>query len=252
MKLLVVNDDGFDAPGLSALIDALSKKHEIYVAAPLKHMSGKSHGITLFSPMTLHRLDNPQVSKGFAIDGTPVDCVKVACLHLFKDQPFDYVISGINNGANIGDDLIYSGTFAAAHEAWRMGIKAFAVSLDNPTRMDEPAFKASAEHFAGYFDQVLSHLEGGLYNVNYPECGHPLGVRVSHLASIYYEEEILETHVDGHPAVMLKGTASQRDKPFETDFDVIKRGKMSITPISYSYVDEEHFKRCLSIIEKTV
>src|SRR5215468_11776937 len=124
-KILVTNDDGIHSEGIVALASALERLGEIFVVAPAHEMSEASHSLTLTRPLRIDRIDD----RHFSIDGTPTDCVTLAMNHLLKDSPPDLVVSGINKGGNLGEDVSYSGTVAGALEASIYGLPGIAVSL---------------------------------------------------------------------------------------------------------------------------
>ena len=128
MKILLVNDDGIDAVGLKTLAETLSGEHELYIVAPEAERSAFSHSVTIFRDIRYIKTAHETI-ESYSISGTPADCVKFTIIHLFKDAKPDLVLSGINSGPNLGSDIMYSGTVAAASEAVFLGIPAVAVSL---------------------------------------------------------------------------------------------------------------------------
>lgn len=168
MRILLTNDDGITAPGLEALHQGLAKNHELTVVAPDRERSAVGHGITLHDPLRLTATPFNGRGRGYAVSGTPADCVKLAVGELLPRMP-EIVISGINPGANVGIDINYSGTVAAAREAAFIGIPAIAVSMVRP---GAPFFSDAARYIAGLLTEIESRgLPGGTFlNVNLPHC----------------------------------------------------------------------------------
>src|SRR5512136_709956 len=177
MRILLSNDDGYCAPGLEALAAALAPHAEITVVAPERDRSGASNSLTLDRPLTVRRAPN-----GFLfVNGTPTDCVHLAVTGLLDNLP-DMVISGINLGANMGDDTIYSGTVAAATEGFLLGIPSIAISLASKTEGNYPAAARVAADLVRRFQQCAL-MQPMLLNVNVPDVpyGELRGVKVTRL-----------------------------------------------------------------------
>jgi 5'-nucleotidase len=227
MRILLSNDDGYFAPGLERLAAALAPLAEITVVAPERDRSGASNSLTLDRPLTVRRAPN-----GFLfVNGTPTDCVHLAVTGLLDQLP-DMVISGINLGANMGDDTIYSGTVAAATEGYLLGIPSIAISL---------ASKA-AEHFETAAAVAVELLErhGGapagawLLNVNVPDVprSHLKGYRVTRLGRRHKAEDVVATKNPRGETVYWVGAAGPAADAGEgTDFDAVQRGYTSVTPL---------------------
>jgi len=227
MRILLSNDDGYFAPGLERLAAALAPLAEITVVAPERDRSGASNSLTLDRPLTVRRAPN-----GFLfVNGTPTDCVHLAVTGLLDKLP-DMVISGINLGANMGDDTIYSGTVAAATEGYLLGIPSIAISL---------ASKA-AEHFetAAAVAVELLQRHGGapagawLLNVNVPDVprSHLKGYRVTRLGRRHKAEDVVKTKNPRGETVYWVGAAGPAaDAGDGTDFDAVQRGYTSVTPL---------------------
>ena len=166
MHILLTNDDGIHAPGLMAIYQALEQEHQVEVVAPESEQSAVGHAITLLTPLRVKKVRKNGTFFGWAVSGTPADCVKIAMAEILPRRP-DLVVSGINLGSNVGINVLYSGTVSAATEAAIMGIKSMAVSLST---YKEPDFGVAAR-FAARLAPELSALEppgGGL-----PECQCP-------------------------------------------------------------------------------
>ena len=171
MKILLSNDDGVTSIGMAALADGLRDAYELCIAAPDRERSAVSRAMTLFNPLHATRVVVPTAPEvpAYSIDGTPVDCVRLALGNLFSGV--DMVVSGINHGPNLGTDVLYSGTVAAAHEAALLGLQAVAISIF--AHMHQPKHLETAAHFARL---AVEHLRrnplpyGMLLNVNVPDC----------------------------------------------------------------------------------
>jgi len=228
MRILLSNDDGYFAPGLAALAEALSGLAQVTVVAPERDRSGASNSLTLDRPLMLR-----QASNGFYyVNGTPTDCVHLAVTGMLDHMP-DMVISGINHGANMGDDTIYSGTVAAATEGYLLGIPSIAVSL--------------ASHNAEHFDtaaRVVAELvqriqtrpptEPMLLNVNVPDRAWDAlkGIRVTRLGKRHKAESVVKTTNPRGQTVYWVGAAGlAQDAGEGTDFHAVANGFVSITPL---------------------
>lgn len=227
MKILLVNDDGFNALGLVALADALSSKHDIIVVSPHIQNSASSHSITIKAPVRYHLIQS-EPYRLYSIEGTPADCTRYGLLGL--GETYDLVLSGINHGANIGLDLHYSGTFSAAAEAALLGFHGIALSSGLRT----PCY---ATDYAVALDWIISFIEhkaASLFlqenctvlNINfpYPLADKPEAV-LCHVASQHYDVEY-ESYEDSFYCGVKLHTAS---KDPLSDFGVILQGKIAIT-----------------------
>jgi 5'-nucleotidase len=228
MRILLSNDDGYFAPGLAALAEALQDYAEITVVAPERDRSGASNSLTLDRPLMLR-----QAPSGFYYDnGTPTDCVHLAVTGMLDHMP-DMVISGINHGSNMGDDTIYSGTVAAATEGYLLGIPAIAVSLANH----------SAKHFDSAARVVVELVqriqrqpptEPMLLNVNVPdrpweELG---GMRVTRLGKRHKAESVVKTtNPRGQTVYWVGAAGAAQDAGEGTDFHAVASGFVSVTPL---------------------
>ncbi len=229
MKILITNDDGFHAPGINCLAEALAEIGEVAVVAPDRERSASSHALTLHHPLRAE-----MVAPGrFSVDGTPTDCVNLGIHSLIGFHP-DLVISGINRGANLGDDVTYSGTVAAALEATLMGIPAFAVSL--ATR-EEAADYSGAAGFAVRL--ALEIKRNGLpkdtfLNVNVPDVSvsdlKPALVTIQ--GKRRYEGTIVDSVDPRGRSYYWIGTADLDFHDIDgSDFAALRRGHISVTPL---------------------
>ncbi len=236
MRILVSNDDGVLAPGIQVLAEALTDIAEIYVMAPDRNRSGASNSLTLSNPLRVRPLDNGYHS----VEGTPTDCVHLALTGFFNLK-FDMVISGINDGANLGDDVLYSGTVAAAMEGRNLGFPAIAVSLaGRPVEHYETA-AAVVKHLASKLmsDPLRSQT---ILNVNVPNV--PLdsirGMEVTRLGTRHAAEPTLKTtDPRGRPIYWIGAPGEKADSGPGTDFHAISQNAVSITPL---HLDMTHYK----------
>jgi 5'-nucleotidase len=228
MRILLSNDDGVEAPGLRALAAALGEVAEVTVVAPDRDRSGASNSLTLETPIRARRLDN-----GFIrVEGTPTDCVHLAITGLLDEEP-DMVVAGINAGANMGDDVIYSGTVAAATEGRFLGYPAMAVSLTSHTpRHFDTAARVARELVARL--RVSPLPADAILNVNVPDrpyaqlrgwCATRLGHR--HKA----EPVIKAEDPRGRPIYWVGPAGPEQDAGPGTDFHAVNGGFVSVSPI---------------------
>jgi 5'-nucleotidase len=227
MKILVSNDDGYLAPGIIALAEALAAIAEIVVVAPDSNRSGSSNSLTLDRPLSVYRADN-----GFYfVNGTPSDCVHVALTGGLSFKP-DLVVSGINQGQNMGDDTLYSGTVAAATEGFLFGIPAIAFSQSEKGWMHlDSAARIAREIVERQFDALEKPY---LLNVNIPNLpyGEIRGIRPARLGKRHESEPVIKTHDPHGREIFWIGPAGKaRDAGEGTDFHAIASGFVSITPL---------------------
>lgn len=240
-RILITNDDGYFTDGIKALYQRLSKTADVVMVAPDREQSASSHSLTLNNPLRVHKLD----SSRYATDGTPTDCVMLAIHLLFKEHKPDMIISGINHGANMGDDITYSGTVAAAIEGAILGIPAIAASMAN-YEPGMPMTRAAAfvARLVSRWDK-LNLSNGTFLNVNFPpDNGKPykdyefscLGLRT------YKDIVIRKKDPRGKPYYWIGGRPKWKIKK-GSDFDTVKRGVVSITPINLSFTDQQALDR---------
>ncbi len=235
MNILVTNDDGITSTALYGLRDALADLGRVFIVAPDRDQSATSHSLTLYRPM---RIENPAPDV-YAVDGTPTDCVLIA-MHGLLNEPIDLVVSGVNRGANMGDDVFYSGTVAAAIEGAMQGLPAIAVSL---------AVSGLADFtYACAFTRRLVEAvrrEGmpakSVLNVNVPNrpAAEVAGVEVTRLGKRVYQDTLIErTDPRGRKYYWIGGDAPVWDPEPETDFLAVDRGFVSVTPLHLLLTDE--------------
>ena len=228
MHILLSNDDGYQAPGLQALADALAENHDISVVAPDRDRSGASNSLTLDRPLRAHVSDN-----GFYyVNGTPTDCVHLAITGLLDSEP-DMVISGINTGANMGDDVLYSGTVAAAMEGRFLGLPAIAVSLTSfEPQYFETAANAVVEMVARL--QVEPLKKDSILNVNVPNlpADEIRGIKATRLGNRHKSEGVIkQTDPRGEQLYWVGPPGKAQDAGEGTDFYAVEHDYISITPL---------------------
>ena len=228
MRILLSNDDGYFAPGLFALYEALRDLAEIVVVAPEQNRSGASNSLTLDRPLSLRTAAN-----GFYfVNGTPTDCVHLAVTGMLDPLP-DMIVSGINLGANMGDDTIYSGTVAAATEGFLLGIPSIAVSL---TSFEGKHFSTAgrvARELVERFIRNPMH-DPVLLNVNVPDVPHDqlAGMEVTRLGKRHKAEPVFRMQSPRRETVYWIGAAGgAQDAGPGTDFNAVERGAVSVTPL---------------------
>ena len=228
MRILLSNDDGYFAPGLAALAQALAPLADITVVAPERDRSGASNSLTLDRPLMLR-----QAPGGFYyVNGTPTDCVHLAVTGMLDDIP-DMVISGINHGANMGDDTIYSGTVAAATEGYLLGIPSIAVSLASH---DAQHFDTAARVVVQLAQRIQAQppTEPMLLNVNVPDRAwrELKGQRVTRLGKRHKAESVVKTtNPRGQTVYWVGAAGAAQDAGEGTDFHAVSNGFVSITPL---------------------
>lgn len=228
MRILVSNDDGYFAPGIAALAEALSTLGDVTVVAPERDRSGASNSLTLDRPLSLKRTAN-----GFYhVNGTPTDCVHLAVTGMLEHLP-DMVVSGVNHGANMGDDTVYSGTVAAATEGYLLGVPSIAVSLVSKSATDFTAAARVARDLAERFmSNPFPHPV--LLNVNVPDVGYDRlrGVRVTRLGKRHKAEPVVRSVTPRGDTVYWIGAAGgAADAGEGTDFHAVANGFVSVTPL---------------------
>jgi 5'-nucleotidase len=243
VRVLLTNDDGIQASGLHALRRALLALDgvELHVIAPDSNRSATARSITTRSPLWVEEVPFEDGTSGYATEGTPVDCVRFADLGLLGERP-DLIVSGINHGSNLGDDITYSGTVAAALEGIVLGLPAVAISQQSRAReMDfrlgrsfdfETSAHVGAEVVRRLIEDPLG--SGTLININCP-AGEPSGAEVTRLGKRLYDDELklIDEDDDGRRRYEIYGfEPSFEDEP-GTDLSAVARGKVSLTPVHF-------------------
>ncbi len=232
--VLVTNDDGIRAEGLNLLADALSTDYDVWVVAPDREQSAQSHALTLHRPLRITK----EGTQRFSVDGRPSDAVYVAVHHLIPGE-VDLVLSGINHGANLGDDVVYSGTVSAAAEAAHMGLRAIAFSQNGTSPFD---FRAALIFAVDLVHKVFSHPTEGhrLLSVNIPPRAPEeiRGVLTTRLCRRRYDYAVDE-RVDpaGKPYVWIGGPELDLDPLPGSDALAVREGYISVTPLMLDWTD---------------
>lgn len=223
MRILITNDDGVNYEGLLSIVRWAQKYGDVTVAAPKYEQSGKSHGIELHKPFEIKKTELLPGVECYSIDSTPADCIRFAVLGLKRN--YDLVISGINNGFNIGCDMIYSGTVAAVFEAAALGIRAVAVSANFGKHAQ---VQNHLDKIYDYFVRNELLEKSGIYNVNIPE--EPKGILITRQGGPYYSDDFEHQGNDMYmPIGKCVYTESETN---ELDTDAVLRGYISITPLT--------------------
>jgi 5'-nucleotidase len=228
VRILISNDDGYLAPGLAILAECLARVADVVVVAPERDRSGSSNSLTLDRPLRLRRAAN-----GFYfVNGTPTDCVHLAVTGMLDTQP-DMVVSGINSGANMGDDTLYSGTVAAATEGFLLGIPSIAVSLAGKEQIHyETAARIATELVQRFSRQT--HRHPWLFNVNVPDIPYDQlqGTVVTRLGKRHKAEPVVKaTNPVGETVYWVGAAGKAQDAGQGTDFYALAQHCVSLTPL---------------------
>ena len=247
MKILVSNDDGYFAPGITLLAEALARLGEVTVVAPERDRSGASNSLTLDRPLVVRRAANGY----YSVNGTPTDCVHIAVTGLLDFTP-DVIVSGVNLGANMGDDTIYSGTVAAAVEGYLLGIPSIAVSLTSK----------AGEHFASAIGVALELVERLsrapfgeplLLNVNVPDVAPERlrGIEVTRLGKRHKAEPVIKlTTPRGEDAYWIGPAGAAADAGPGTDFHAVDNCRVSVTPLRMDLTHSAQLSRAREWLER--
>lgn len=247
LDILLTNDDGIYAEGLLAMHRILSRRHHVTVVAPDRERSAVGHAITLAHPIRVAQVPVNGGDEGWAVSGTPADCIKLAVIELMDRRP-DLVISGINPGANVGVNLSYSGTVAAAKEAAMYGIKSMAVSIQGDVHLHYDSAAQFAAHVAPMV--VANGLPVGTFlNINVPNlpAGQTAGVRVSRQAADLYDEYFEKRQDPRDRTYYWQGCESHPNFSHQdADGAALKDNYISVTPVRCDMTDYsalEHIKK---------
>lgn len=238
--ILATNDDGIRAPGLRLLAEALGELGDVWVYAPDRQQSAVGHGVSLHRPLRVEQASE----QWFMVDGTPTDCVMLAVRDLLPRRP-DLVVSGINPGANLGDDVTYSGTVAGAYEGMLLGLRAFAVSNVSyqPRHMDTCA-AAAARIAQALLTGTMKNmaLDGTMLNVNVPDTGYDAlnGISFTRMGRRDYQDEIVRrTDPRGGVYYWIGGAEPSHVAEEGTDFEAVENGRVSVTPLHRDITNHE-------------
>ncbi len=232
MHYLVSNDDGVNATGIKALAQTLSELGDVTVYAPSRDRSGASNSLTLDRPIRIHKV----AENRYSVSGTPTDCVHMALTGLMKVEP-DMVVSGINNAANLGDDVLYSGTVAAAIEGRYLGLPAIAFSLVTKRSQNKQRYFETAQF---YIKKIIQNLqnnplpEDSILNINIPNLpiAEIKGIQVTRFGNRHKAENtVQDTDPRGRKIYWIGAAGPEADAGKGTDFHAVKNGYVSITPM---------------------
>jgi 5'-nucleotidase len=226
LPILITNDDGFGAEGLRALEDSLAGLGTLWVVAPDREQSGQGHALTLNHPLRIEQ----RATRHFVVQGTPTDCIYLGVHRILPERPI-LVVSGINRGTNLGDDITYSGTVSAAFEATLIGVPAFAVSQQLHDGAVE--FAAAARFARSLAEEILKRgvPADTLLNVNVPR-GAPQGVRVTRQGKRLYPGGVIERRdPKGRIYYWIGGAPAEWAADPESDFAALAEGMISLTPL---------------------
>ncbi len=236
MRILLSNDDGVHAKGIEVLYQALSKIADVIVVAPDRNCSGASNSLTLINPLRAQQLAN-----GFySVNGTPSDCVQLA-MNALIEEPVDLVVAGINNGANLGDDTLYSGTVAAASEGRHLGLPAIAVSLCSKR---EAHYETAAAITVSLIKELKEHplASDQIINLNVPDIpfSDVKGLKVTRLGA-RHKAETMHSNEDpwGRKIYWYGHLGQEQDAGVGTDFHAVNQGYASITPLKVDMTAHE-------------
>lgn len=247
MKILISNDDGIYAEGIKILKKYLEADgHKVYVVAPVKEESGTGHGVTLHRPLRIKKVEINDDFFGYSVDGKPTDCIKLGYWGIYKDIDFDYVISGINRGENLGSDILYSGTVSAAAEATLLGMKSIAVSVKSNGE------KYNYDTAAKFLIEYLKELESvefpkeTLLNINVPNINYSeiKGYNYTIQGDRKYIDDFIEREdPQGNKYYWLGGELEEYGDSSDIDFNTVKENKISITPINLNLTDYNFLRK---------
>ena len=244
MNILITNDDGIYADGIIELAKSISKIANVYVVAPESQRSATGHAITIHSPIMVHKIDMGENIKSYAISGTPADCVKVGIEGLFKDINIDLVLSGINNGSNLGTDVIYSGTVSAALEGFILNKPSIAISYDE-VNVKREIYKDASKYVVNLVENIkdkLDLLNDCILNVNIPNTKIK-GSKITKLGQRNYDNAMVEKiNPFGQKYYWIGGKLMELDQDEDSDIACVKDGYISITPINIEMTNLRKFE----------
>ncbi len=250
-RILVTNDDGIHAPGI-ALLEKIARQlsDDVWIVAPEFEQSGKSHSVSLTEPLRLRQIDE----RRFALQGTPTDCVIVACKQIMKEHPPTLLLSGINRGANLAEDMTYSGTIAAAIEGVHRGIRSIAMSQVFRAGNDVQ-WKTAEEHAPKILRRLVeTELEPGVFiNINFPNVlphrvGGAVATKVGKRAAF---EILVHERVDARnfPYFWLSFNHDNHNTNEESDLHAIARGMISVTPLHFDFTHQATHARLRELLD---
>ena len=251
MKILLSNDDGIDAKGLKILAAELEKHAELFIVAPDREQSAVGHAITIHDPLKVSEKYHDDKLFGLDVNGTPADCVKLALCSIMEEPP-DLLISGINQGANLGTDIIYSGTVSAATEGTLLGVPSLAISIDSYDRNAhfETAAKVAADLIKFVFE--LKIPKGTLLNVNVPNVDFEKlkGRKFTCQGDTkFVEKYVKRTDPRGNSYYWIAGEVVEKNEIDSADYSAVKQGYVSITPIHFDVTNYDYLNQLKGLIE---
>ena len=238
MKILITNDDGIRSPVLPLLAEWAKKLGDVTVAAPKVEQSGKSQAINFMHPVEITTVELVEGVTAYAVDSTPADCVRFGVLGL--GQKYDLIISGINRGYNLGDDIVYSGTCGAIFEGSRLGIKGLALSTDADILMDAPK---SLDAVWDYIQKNNLYDYNDLYNVNIPEA--PSGFGITKQGGMFFHDTFI--HHEGLLYVQSGEILQDCGNDPTTDINTVRAGKISVCPLIATRTEMSVFEKLKNI-----
>jgi 5'-nucleotidase len=248
VRILITNDDGVDAAGLLALVEALKLEHKIEVVAPNRNWSASGHVKTMHRPLRVDQVELSDGTKALSTDGAPSDCVALALLGLVE-RPIDLVVSGINPNANLGHDVTYSGTVTAAMEAAINGVPGIAISLDGPSHhsgpLDYSAAASIAAHIVGNLEERTLRANTILsINIPYRERAQIHGVAITRQGQRVYRDELVHrTDPKNRPYYWIGGEAPSGIADPGTDFWALSQNLVSITPLKLDMTHDDDLRQ---------
>ena len=243
MNILITNDDGIYAEGIIELSKEISKIANVYVVAPDRQRSATGHSITIHSPIMVQEVNMGANIKAYSISGTPADCVKVGIEALFKDINFDLVLSGINNGPNLGTDVIYSGTVSAAIEGLVLNKPSIAISF-NEFNIKSEVYKEASKYISTIIENIKDKLEllnDCILNVNIPNTKIK-GYKITKLGERKYDN-VMEERISpfGQRYFWIGGNLRELDQDEDSDINCVNNGYISITPVNIEMTNLSKF-----------
>lgn len=241
MNILITNDDGINANGIRELAKEMAKKYNVYVVAPESQRSATGHAITIHSPIMVNDEFIDEKICAYSISGTPADCVKLGIEGLLKDINIDLVLSGINNGANLGTDVIYSGTASAAIEGLVQNKPSIAISY-NEFEVDKKTYREASKHVLDIVESIkykLELLDDCILNVNIPNK-EVKGMKITVLGERKYEN-VLEERFSPYKKryFWIGGKVKNIEQVENNDIDCVEDGYISITPVNIDMTNKD-------------
>ncbi|UCG58257.1 MAG: 5'/3'-nucleotidase SurE [Phycisphaerales bacterium] len=245
MRILLTNDDGIFAPGLAAIHKELAKMGDVTVVAPMDSRSGASHSITFSEPLVCNKVDINGLFAGYSVQGSPADCVKLASMQLL-DGPIDLLVAGINNGANVGINVYYSGTVAAAMEAAFLNIPSVAMSLAREEHMD---FEMAAHYCIKILKKLMPLKARNVININIPwlSRGEPKGIKAVPQSTGGFDEYYIPEKNEQSQTVFQLAGGSHRPEDASTDTMSLVQGFITVTALAHDMTNHERTRELRQI-----